>query len=165
MPFEVSHGKLRSIGPRPSNHADHADGSNPIDRSRDHNADGSFRAGNRAAAGTGAKRAARHLVPARGRRIYEAILVQLGGSGGTLAALHAADATRHHLDASELSELARDAGLATAAGAALHERAQRSSELALRATTAALDVSRLFRRPGAAKRPGGPPPGFAESDK
>lgn len=160
---EVSHKKLRLIGPRLSDHANHADGANGRDRSRDHADDGTFKAGNRAAEGTGPRRAVRHLVPERGRRIFNALCAQLGATGGTLAYMHAADTVCHQLDALELGGLARDEGLGTPAGAALHERAQRSSELAIRSATAALETSRLFKRPGSVKRKGGPPPGFEEA--
>jgi hypothetical protein len=157
---EISHDKLRITGARLSDHANHADGANGRDRSRDHTVYGRFAVGNRAAAGTGAKRAIRHLVPARARGLFADLCAQLGASGGTLAYMHAADTVCHQLDALELGELARAAGLASAEGAALHVRAQRSSELAIRSATAALETSRLFRRPSATKRKAGPPPGF-----
>jgi predicted metal-dependent phosphoesterase TrpH len=145
--IERQHGKARLQLARPSDTRDHADGANAVDRGRDHAADGRFRKGNTAARGKGAKRAARSLVPAKGLRMYEDSLAQLGSEGGTLAALHVADSVRHHLDAAELSELARAAGLGTEAGAVLHARAQRSSELALRSSVAALETARLLKHP------------------
>ena len=145
--FEISHKKPRITGARLSDSKDHADGSNASDRPRDHAVDGRFLKGNTAARGTGAKRAVRHLVPARGRKIFADIMVQLGTSGGAVVALHAADATRHHLACAELTELATVAGLGTKEGAELHARAQRSSELALRAIVAGLEAARLLRHP------------------
>ncbi len=162
--FEVSHGKPRLVVARLSDSAEHADGANVTDRHRDHAHDGRFAPGNRAAQGTGAKRAVRALVPARGRKIFEDICRQLGTAGGSVATLHAADATRHHLDAGELSELARVAGLATAAGAELHARAQRSSELAIRSMTAALEVSRLLKHPRTKAAKNATPVGFERED-
>ena len=161
MTHEVSHGKVRVLPPRLSDNANHADGANGRDRSRDHAPDGTFVPGNRAAAGTGPKRAAKHLVPRRGWRIYETLCAQLGSDGGTLAYLHAGDAVRHYLAAGELGELARATGLATPEGKDLDERATRHAEAGLRAATAALDAARLFRRPGVTKRRAkAPPPGF-----
>lgn len=161
MSYEKSHGKTRVTPPRASDHANHVDGANGRDRARDHDRLGRFAPGNRAAAGMGTRRSVRALVPVRARRLYADLCTQIGTSGGAIAALHAADAATHQLDALELSELARQAGLATPEGAALHARAQRSSELAIRSVTAALDAARLFARPGVAKRKAGPPPGFA----
>lgn len=160
MSYETSHGKPRVTPPRPSDNANHADGANVVDRSRDHAPDGRFRPGNRAATRSGDRRTVVALVPVEGRRIYAAMALQLGADAGMVALLHVADATRHHLAAFELGGLARAAGLATADGKDLDERATRHSEAGLRSATAALDAARLFRRPGVAKRPKGPPPGF-----
>lgn len=158
--FERSHGLSRLVVARLSDTRNHADGANASERRRDHAADGTFAEGNRAAKGTGARRAIRALVPAKGRRIYDLMLAELGAPTGTVAALHAADACRHHLDAGDLSELARGAGLATKEGAELHARAQRSSELAIRSMTAALEVSRLLRHPRTKAKTNATPPGF-----
>lgn len=140
-----SHGKLRLEVARVSDHKDAPDGGNAPDRERDHHDDGRFKKGNRAAVGTGSKRAVRHLVPHRGRKIFDDIARQIGATGGTLAYLHAADAVCHQLDAAELAQLARTAGLGTKEGQELHTRALRSSELAVRSATAALETARLFK--------------------
>lgn len=165
MSHEVSHGKTRVTPPRASDNRDHANGANAVDRTRNHASDGRFRPGNRAAAQSGARRAVRNaLVPARGRCLYADVCRQLGADAGTVAFLHAADCIRHYLAAAELGELASAAGLATPAGKELDERATRHGEAGLRASTAALDAARLFRRPGIAKRPRTPPPGFEVSE-
>lgn len=158
--YERQHGKARLQIARLSDHRNHADGANAPERDRDHNADGTFAPGNRAAAGTGPKRQIQHLVPPRGRRIFEHVCRQIGADGGTIAYLHAADAVRNYLASYELGELAREAGLATSAGAELDERATRHAKDGLRAVTAALEAARLLKRPRSRKRPPGPPPGF-----
>lgn len=152
MAYEKSNGKVRQFGPRASDNADHADGANAVDRGRDHHDDGRFRKGNQAAKGTGPKRAVRKLVPARGRVLFEELCRQLGADGGVLAYLHTADTVTHQIDALELAELARAKGLDTPDGRDLQVRAQKSSELAHRAATAALDAARLFRNPRTAVR-------------
>jgi len=153
MTLERSHDKLRGgVSARQSDNGNHADGANAPDRERDHHRDGRFKNGNRAAKGTGAKRAIRNVVPKRARRIFDDLCRQLGATGGTLAALHAADAVSHQLDSLDLGALARVSGLGTAEGERLHARAQRSSELAIRSATAALDAARLFKRSGMAAR-------------
>jgi hypothetical protein len=165
MPYEVSKKLMRVTLARLSDNANHANGANGVDRSRDHGADGTFVKGNRAAQGTGAKRAAKHLVPRRGWRVYEALCSQLGADGGTLAYLHAGDAVRHYIAAGELGELARVAGLATPEGKDLDERSTRHAEAGLRAATAAMDAARLFRRPGVTKRRAkATPPGFEATE-
>ena len=161
MSYEKSHGKVRVTPPRASDNANHADGANGVDRSRDHARDGRFLRGNRAAVGTGTKRTIRNLVPRHGRKLYAELCAQLGASGGVLAYMHAADSVNHTLAAAELAGLARAAGLGTDEGRKLDELSTRHSEAALRSATAALDAARLFARPGAAKRKAGPPPGFA----
>ena len=162
MAYETSNGKVRVTTPRASDNANHANGANAVDRSRDHRPDGTFAKGNRAAANTGARRAVRVLVPARARRFFDDACKQLGAEGGTIVFLHCADAARHHLDAADLSELARGKGLDSAAGAELHSRAQRSSELALRAMTAALDCARLLKHPRAKVAKTKTPVGFED---
>lgn len=161
MAYENSHRKRRVIPARLSDNADHADGANARDRDRDHAPDGRFREGNRAAEKSGDRRAVRNvLVPVRGRRLYADMCRQIGSDAGTVAFLHVADCVRHNLAAAELGDLATAAGLASAEGKDLDERATRHAEAGLRAATAALDAARLFRRPGVTKRAKGPPAGF-----
>ena len=157
---ELSHGKPRWTKARQSDTRDHADGSNAKDRSRDHTPSGAFAKGNRAATGTGPKRAVRHLVCQRGRRIYQEILHGLGPDAPALACMHAADAVNNHVASSELHEAARDKGIATAEGIALLERAQRASEIAARSSVAALECARLLRHPHAKVRKTATPVGF-----
>lgn len=161
-PYEVSHDKLRVPSPRPSNSRDQRDGANAVDRDRDHNPDGTFKARNRAASGTGPKRKVRGLVPVSGRRLFDDLCRQIGADGGTLAHLHAMMAVSLYLAAAELSALARAKGLDTGEGRELDERATRKAEAGLREATAALETSRLFKRGGGTRgksakiSPGGP---------
>lgn len=164
MSIEVSHGKARVTGPRLSDQRDHADGANAVDRARHHDAHGRFARGNRAAVGTGPKRAVRHLVCARGRRVYEAIVRGLGPEPNALACMHAADAVNNHVASSELHEAARAKGIATPEGIALLERAQRASELASRASVAALECARLLRHPRTRAKKNVTPVGYEDEE-
>jgi LmbE family N-acetylglucosaminyl deacetylase len=145
MPIEKSHGKPRIIPPRSSDLRHQASGSIGRDRHRDHDAKGRFTAANRAATGTGPRRLVRGLVPARGRKLFGAILARFASDAHPSVVLFVADQVRHALAAAELHEKAFAAGLETEVGRELDERALRHSELATRAAVAALDAARIVR--------------------
>lgn len=82
-----------------------------------------------------------HMVPPEGRPIYKSILRALLGPINPLVWLTVAKLVCHELDRAELAEAARKAGLATEAGAKLHERARIESERAERLAVTAHDLA------------------------
>lgn len=148
MSYEASHGKVRLTVPRVSDHRNHRDGANAPERAANHKPDGRFAPGNRAATGTGGRRIVQRHVPAKGRRLFEALARQLGAEGGTLAYLHAAMCVSLYLDALDLAALAREHGLTSPLGKDADERSTRKAEAAQREATAALETARLFKRVG-----------------
>jgi hypothetical protein len=159
---EVSHGKPRLTQPRPSDLGTVETG---IDRRRDHDEQGRFRHGNRAAVGRSARSALRApLRAARERirlavpadepnvadellddalRVVSAARLELGSRSVFTEGPLISYATESILAGFYMREAARE-GFLTAAGARLHERAQACQQQALRAMTGCLAAAKAL---------------------
>ncbi len=180
MGLERSHGKLRIVGARPSVQQ-------PVDtdarRLRDHNTDGTFKAGNRAGQNARGKRAVTKSLRAARMRLRETLSRELPPSEADVlldAALRRFDAAKRDLGAESvlvLSPLARwaateelvdyltgaaaDAGITTPAGERLLARRDALEGKANRAMAAALAAATALGTAPAGSK--GTPAGFEEA--